>query len=94
LRPGVGEAAAEDARHRHAAPAAFLERLLHVLDQDVRVVDRFRDIRDAGIGLLAEDLLARRIDREDLSGVAMLSEIALRTRSALCGVARSSDERD
>ena len=90
----VGEAVAIDAGDRDAFARAVLERLLDLLHHDERVVDFTRHIRESPISALAEHLIARRVDRHDAPGIAVLAQEALRTRGILARIARGADQRD
>jgi len=92
FRARVGEAVAVDARHRHLAPAAVLERRLDVLDHDEGVVDS-RGVGEAAVAGQAEDFTPGRIHREHLAGVAVLHQEALRAGGVLLRVARGADQR-
>jgi hypothetical protein len=56
------------------------------------MLDRLRDLGDAGVGSLAKDFFPGGIHRKYSPGVSMLAEVALRTRSVLGGIARSTNQ--
>jgi hypothetical protein len=74
--------------------AAVLERLLHVLDQDVRMVDRLRHIADAAVRPFPQYFVTGGVHRENLAGVAVLLEIALRPGRGLGRIAGRAHQRN
>ena len=78
-------------RRPHAASAAHRGR---AVQQDVGVVDVARDRVEILVGLLAQDFAARRIDRQDLAGEAVLAQEALRPRCRFGDIGRGADQRD
>ncbi len=63
-------------------------------DHDEGMIDRPADARHVRKGRQAHDLAAARIDRVDLSAIAVLPQEALGQRGVLVGVARGADQRD
>ena len=54
---------------------------------DERVLDRIRHRQEIGVGFVAVDFTASRIDRDDPAGVAVLAQKTLRARSVFCFIA-------
>jgi len=58
------------------------------------VVDLARRIGEPLVRPLAEHFVARGVNRDDATGVAMLAEVALRPRRVLVRIAGGANERD
>src|ERR1700676_3361894 len=91
---------AEARRHHHRDLDAARGAVLHSADgvvpgdRDDHHLWRFRQIREAGIALVALDLGARRIDRKNLALKAELVEVMHRAAANLIGIFRSANNGD
>src|SRR5260370_1054799 len=96
LGPGVGESVAENGGDADAALTAFLDRALYRITgrHDKGVVDRAGRLGEAAKGALAEHFAARRVDRDDASGVAVLAQETHGARAVLRRIPGCPDQRD
>ena len=92
---GLGEAARKDAGDGNAGRTACRDRLDHRSrgDEDVGMVDRPRHRREIGIGDLAHDAPAFRVDGVDRSPKAVPAHVSERASANLGGVVRGPDQR-